>query len=436
MISSFFNLFRLLLLALIGLLLYPIIRKRALYYFLRAAGPSFIKLGQALSVRPDLVGEKTAVVLSRFHDSLPPFSKRKVKAILKREFNGRKLFVGFNYTPIASASVAQVHQATIELVNKKTELVAVKFLRPNIRKIVQRDIRTLKLIAKISALVGAGFAAKFLADIALLLDDTARSELDLTREARNALRLKNNLAHQPQIHIPEVYQGLSTPDVLVLEWISGVPFSNPKKLRSRIKELGLSKVDVARNLVNSYFHQVYVDGFFHADTHPGNLFLTNDGKIALVDFGIMGVIDKTTRLAVAQILIGFLEHDYQKVAEVHVEAGLVPANTDIYELAQDCKQIGELVVGNSVKNISLATLLLKLIEMTSAHKMVVRPELLLLQKTLLLIEGVGMMIDENLNMWVLAQPFVKKWARHHLGFDARIRDYFEGFMKLIKSAKF
>jgi len=403
------------------LLLYPILKRRAIYLFLKFAGPSFIKLGQALSTRPDLVGQDMAEALSHFQDRLTPFSAKKIKKILEKEFgkNFHEKFIAFDYVAKASASIAQVHKAK----TADGEIVAVKFLRPKIKNIVARDIATLSLIANL-AWPFSKFLAKTLKDINLLLKETAKDELNLLKEAANAMRLKSELQDLKGnqliegFYVPQIFLKYSTPNLLVSQWIDGVPFSNKEAIRNT----KFDKEKIAKNLVISYFTQVYSNGFFHADMHPGNLFLMENGDIAVVDFGIMGKIDKKTRIAVAEILIGFLHKDYKKVAQLHVDAGLVPPDTSVYDLALHCQKIGETIVGTSVKNISLAALLSHLIEMTQEYKMTTRPDLLLLQKTLLLVEGVGVMLDENLNTWEIARPWVAEWAKKNIGFDAKIRD--------------
>ena len=190
---------------------------------------------------------------------------------------------------------------------------------------------------------------------------------------------------------------------------------------------------LAENLVLSYFRQVYVHGFFHADMHPGNLFLKHNGDIAVVDFGIMGKIDKKTRIAVAEVLIGFLNRDYQKVAKIHVDVGFVPKETNIDDLALSCRKIGEMIVGVDIKDISIAKLLTALIDLSRNYKMDTKPELLLLQKTLLLVEGVGVSLDPDLNIWNLARPWVKEWAKTNIGFDAKIRDNILEILQLVKN---
>lgn len=414
MIFAIFNLFRLFFLFVIFLFVYPFLKNRSIYLFLRYSGPSFIKLGQALATRPDLVGKNLAEILSHFQDRLKPFCPKKVKKILAREFkNFDKIFVEFDYEAKASASIAQVHKA--KLIGG--QIVAVKILRPRIKQIVARDIKTLNLIIKITRIFSP-FTAKTLSDINLLLIDAAKSELNLLKEGANAIRLKENLKDIKGFYIPEIYLNYSTPNVLVSEWIDGIKFSDQKA----IHETNFDKKEIAKNLVISYFTQVYSDGYFHADMHPGNLFLMNNGDIAAVDFGIMGEIDKKTRLAVAEIFIGFLHQDYKRVAQIHIDAGFVPKNTNLYDLKFSCQRIGETIVGSRVGDISLAALLTNLVEMTQEYNMSTKPELLLLQKTLLLVEGVGVMLDEHLNIWDLARPWVKEWAKKNIGFDAKIRD--------------
>ncbi len=368
-----------------------------------------------LSVRPDLVGEEMAIILSAFQDRLPPFSQLIVKEILIHEFGfqAEKVFAEFDFIPVASASIAQVHKAKL----KDGTDVAVKILRPQIVRIMNRDIHTLRLLIKIISRFSKYLAKSFL-DIVHLLKQVSRDELDLLHEAANASRLKEDLQGLEGFYVPKIFWKDSTSKVLVLEWLDGIPFSNSKA----IAESTFDKKQIAKNFVISYFEQVYTHGFFHADMHPGNLFLLRNGDIGVVDFGIMGKIDKKTRIAIAEILIGFLQRDYKRVAEIHIEAGLVPPRTNVDDLALSCRKIGETIVGSSVKDVSVARLLTNLIIMTRDYKMVTRPELLLLQKTLLLVEGVGMTLDPNLNIWDLARPWVKKWAKKNIGFDAKIRD--------------
>ena len=369
-----------------------------------------------LSVRPDLVGDKIAKALASFCDDLEPFKSKKVKQILNAEFGQsfEKVFIEFDFKPVASASIAQVHKARLR---QGDDVVAVKILRPNIAQTMKRDISSLKLLTKFIALFSK-FLAKTFQDIALLLEQVSKYELDLLHEAANASRLREDLKDAKGFYIPKVYWQFSSQKILVIEWLNGISFSN----KAAIQNSPFDKRVIAQNLVISYFNQVYVHGFFHADMHPGNLFLLENGDIGVVDFGIMGKIDKKTRLAIAEILIGFLNRDYKRVAQLHIDAGLVPANINPDDLALSCRKIGETIVGSDVKDIPVARLLTNLITMTRDYKMDTRPELLLLQKTVLLVEGVGVSLDPNLNIWDLARPWIKEWATKNIGFDAKIRD--------------
>ncbi len=428
--AAIINLLRLTALFLVLLPLGILNRNIAVFYFLKFAGPSFIKLGQLLSVRVDLVGAKLAETLSGFQDRLEPFCAKKLRRILATEYqnNFDEIFAEFDFKAIASASIAQVHKAKL----RSGELVAVKVIRPRIDKIMRRDISSLKILSKLIGFFSP-FLRKTFSDIADLLDQVAKSELDLLREAANASRLKEDLKEVEGFYVPQIFWKISTAKILVLEWIDGIPLSQKEK----ISALKIDKKKVAQNLVISYFTQVYSNGFFHADMHPGNLFLMQNGDLAVVDFGIMGQIDKKTRLAVAEILIGFLQKDYRRVAQLHVDAGLVPQDTNVDDLALSCRKIGETIVGSNVKDISVAKLLTNLITMTRDYKMDTRPELLLLQKTVLLVEGVGVSIDPDLNMWNLARPWIENWAKKNIGFDAKIRDamidLFETARKFLRS---
>ena len=426
MFLSLINLIRLIFILILVAPFFLINKEKAIYFFFNLAGPSFIKLGQLLSVRADLVGKQIALTLTKFQDCLEPFSHKKVSNILHQEFGDDfdKIFKEFNFTPIASASIAQVHKARL---HNDLE-VAVKILRPNIHKTMMRDISTLRLLTKICYLFSK-FLAKTFNDVGDLLDQTAKYELDLLHEGANGSKLRDEMIGTKGFYVPQIFWQYSSTKILVIEWIDGTPFSNSEA----IANCKFDKKVLAENLVLSYFRQVYVHGFFHADMHPGNLFLKDNGDIAVVDFGIMGKIDKKTRIAVAEVLIGFLHRDYQKVAKIHVDVGFVPKETNIDDLALSCRKIGEMIVGVDVKDISIAKLLTGLIDLSRNYKMDTKPELLLLQKTLLLVEGVGVSLDPDLNIWNLARPWVKEWAKTNIGFDAKIRDNILEILQLVKN---
>jgi len=413
--QALLNIVRIFLLLILTSVSYPFLRAKSFYFFLRFSGPTFIKLGQLLSTRSDLVGDDVAKSLSSFQDSLPPFSFKKVRHVVETEINKKinQIFVDFSATATASASIAQVHKA--KLLNG--DVVAVKILRPNIYKTMAKDIATLRLIGLVIGLFSS-YTKEKIDDIVSLLEDCYKRELDLLWEAAAASNLKEKLADVPGFYIPKIYWNFTTSKIMVLEWVDGTPFSDVKK----IQNTKFDKKEIAKNLAISYFNQVYVHGFFHADMHPGNLFLMPNGDIAAIDFGIVGIIDRKTRIAIAEILIGFLKRNYIKVAKLHVEAGLVPENINIEEFALTCRAIGEIVVNVPVKEVSLAKLLGLLLKMTRKYNMKTRPELLLLQKTMILLEGVGVELDSNLNIWELARPWIGKWAHKNIGFDAKIVD--------------
>ena len=426
MFLSLINLIRLIFILILVAPFFLINKEKAIYFFFNFAGPSFIKLGQLLSVRADLVGKQVALTLTKFQDCLEPFSHKKVSNILHQEFGDDfdKIFKEFNFTPVASASIAQVHKARL---HNDLE-VAVKILRPNIHKTMMRDISTLRLLTKICYLFSK-FLAKTFKDVGDLLDQTAKYELDLLHEGANGSKLRDEMIGTKGFYVPQIFWQYSSTKILVIEWIDGTPFSNSEA----IANCKFDKKILAENLVLSYFRQVYVHGFFHADMHPGNLFLKDNGDIAVVDFGIMGKIDKKTRIAVAEVLIGFLHRDYEKVAKIHVDVGFVPKETNIDDLALSCRKIGEMIVGVDVKDISIAKLLTALIDLSRNYQMETKPELLLLQKTLLLVEGVGVSLDPDLNIWDLARPWVKEWAKTNIGFDAKIRDNILEILQFVKN---
>jgi ubiquinone biosynthesis protein len=431
-IHSIFNLLRLVILFVVSALLYFFIKNKAVYFFLRFSGPSFVKLGQLLANRPDLVGDNLANHLSSFQDRLPSFSFKKIVKTIESEFSKplKDLFVDFSSVPVACASIAQVHKAkTIS-----GDVVAVKVLRPNIKNLMRMDIATLKLIAFIVGVFSSYFKDKIL-NIIQLLETCSLKELDLFCEASASAELKEKLVDVKGFYVPKVYWNLVSNKVLTTQWIEGVPFSDHELILKFIADNGFDKVNIARNLVVSYFNQVYVHGFFHADMHGGNLFLMKNGDIGVVDFGIMGVIDKKIRIAITQIVIAFLDRDYKKVAQLHIDAGLVPSNIDVNDFILSCRVIGELVVDKSVQQVSMAKLLGHLLKMTRKYQMQTKPELLLLQKTMMLVEGVGMFLDKDLNIWDLVRPFVKEWAKKNIGFDAKIRDFMLEILEVIKRYK-
>ena len=384
----------------------------SLLNFMQNAGPIYIKFGQNLSTRPDIVGEEIAQYLSKLQDKLPPCSKEEVKLSLQEELGGEDIFKEFDFYPIAAASIAQVHKAKL----KGGEEVAVKILRPGIKKEYERDINFLYFCAK--------FAKHFISDserlkpkeIVDLSKKIMEGELDLLLEAANASELKNNMADDSSIIIPEIYWKYSTKRILVASWIEGVSVYDTKA----IAKYGLDIEDISRKIAIMFFNQAYREGFFHADLHPGNIMVTGEGKIALVDFGIMGRLPEKDRLAVSEILYCFIHKNYKRIADIHKEVDYVPKDSDLELFAQRSRVIGENIVGSKVGDISVAKILDQLFNLTKEFGMEVQPQLLLLQKTTIVVEGIGRLLNPELNMWKLAEPWIKKWAAKNISPEAKV----------------
>ncbi len=398
-------------------------------------GPIYIKFGQTLSTRPDLVGAEIAGYLRLLQDKLPPFdggvarkliaslrgdiyvdeaisaSKQKIATHSTNARNDALPFLHFDDKPVAAASISQVHKAQLAT----GEYVAVKILRPGIHKKYNRDIKLLYFLAKI---ISKFSKAKRLKPIKVVdkFHETMRFELDLRLEAAASSELMDNMRNDINVIIPKIYWDLTSENILTTEWLDGTSIYDT----SLLKELGLEPAKIAQNFAVMFFNQAYRDGFFHADLHAGNILVNKQGKIILLDFGIMGRLKEKDRLAVAESLFGFLNRDYKLVAKVHLRAGYIPSNTDLDLFAQSCRAVTEPIVGTPTKNISIGKLLAHLFKITEDFGMEVQPELLLLQKTLIMVEGIGRQLDGNVNMWQLAEPWIKKWAVKNLSPEAKL----------------
>lgn len=401
-------------------------RGRRLTQALQAMGPSFIKLGQTFSTRSDLIGEGMAAALTKLQDKLPPFSGKIARELVEQEMGVPvdSLFSHFEPRAVAAASVAQVHFA----VTHDGKEVAVKLMRPGIEEAFARDLALFYWLADTIDYFRPDLARLKLRQVVKMLDDTIQFETDLRMEAAAATRLRENLINDAGLYVPRVYWELTAHRMLTLERIEGIPVGNVEA----IKAAGHNPAKLVDIAAMSFFHQVFRDGFFHADMHPGNLFVRKDGSIAVVDFGIMGRIDKPTRLFLAQVLHGFLTEDYHGLAKVHFDVGFVPAHKsqEAFELA--LMAITKPIIGKALKEISFARLLGQLIHTAESFEMEVQPQLLLLHKNMLITEGIGLMLNPDVNMWQVVEPLINEWAVANLGPRARIKDHAQETFSLVK----
>jgi len=382
----------------------------------QAIGPAAIKLGQTLATRPDLVGVEAAENLLTLQDALPPVGFTSIRQQIEQSFGQplETLFSSFDETPVGAASIAQVHRAT----TPDGRQVAVKVLRPGIIQQFNRDIETYEWAAAHLELLG-GEASRLRPRqvIANMKRWTAR-ELDLRREAASASELAEAMVSEPGYVVPAIDWDRTAGRVLTLEWIDGIKISD----REALIAAGHDVKAIAARLVNAFLRQAISDGFFHADMHQGNLFVKANGDIAAIDFGIMGRIDRRARVWLAEILYGLLTGNYHRVAEIHFEAQYVPAHHDVAEFATALRAVGEPMRGKPVKELSIGQMLDGLFAITRDFDMQTQPHLLLLQKTMVMVEGVANSLDADINMWETAGPFVQEWIRSELGPEAALAD--------------
>jgi ubiquinone biosynthesis protein len=382
-------------------------------------GPTFIKLGQSFATRSDIINSELSNELLKLCDNVKGVKFNYIKLTIEKELNKNinEIFREFHEAPVASASIAQVHKATMFDGRK----VAVKVLRPDVEKIFKRDIKLLFILARIAAI----FLHKRL-NLVEIIERFARGvdyELDLRIEAASASELKENTKNDIDFYVPEIFWNMTSRRVLSLEWIDGIPLTrfnenNPK---------------IVNRLILIFFKQVYRDGFFHADVHPGNIFIMPNNKIAAVDFGIMGRIDRQTKIYLIEIIRGFLKHDYHHIAEVHFQAGYVDRKYSQFSTA--CRAIGEPIVNKPLNEISIANLLSQLFKLATDFNMEIQPHLLLLQKNLMLLEGNCAKLAPNTNMWKVINPFIKNWYYREINVKNKIKDYLNknirGFQEII-----
>ncbi|MCX8501187.1 MAG: 2-polyprenylphenol 6-hydroxylase [Alphaproteobacteria bacterium] len=384
--------------------------------FLQSLGPSFVKFGQSLATRPDLIGEAAARELARLQDRMPPFSASVARATVAAELGSsvEQLFGEFNEQPIAAASIAQVHFA----VTHDGQEVAVKILRPNIERLLERDLRFFATSARWVERLKPSLRRLKLTAVVAVLAESVRYELDLRLEAAAASELAENFKNDPGFTVPKVYWPLTARRVAVFERVKGIRVDD----LSGLNAAGIAPRLVMTNAAEAFFNQVFRDGFFHADLHPGNIFVGPQGQIIAVDFGIMGRVDRQSRIFLADMLIGFLSGNYAQVAEVHFAAGYIPPDQSRENFALACRAIGEPLLGKNLGEISLGRLLGQLFQVTEQFAMETQPQLLLLQKTMIIAEGVGRMLDPSINMWSLAEPLIIDWIKTNRGLQARLND--------------
>jgi len=391
-----------------------------------AIGPAAIKLGQALSTRPDLVGDRAAENLSQLQDDLPPAPFVAIKQTIESSFGAPldSLFSEFDEVPIGAASIAQVHRA----VTTDGREVAVKVLRPGIEEEFARAIETYEWAAAHAERMGGELERLRPRLVVAQFGQWTARELDLQREGASASELRENMVAEPGYHVPEIDWRRTARRVLTLEWLDGIKLND----REALIEAGHDCEALAATLVRAFLRQAVVDGFFHADLHHGNLFALPDGRIAAIDFGIMGRIDRRARVWLAEILFGLITGDYRRVAEIHFEAQYVPAHHSVEEFATALRAAGEPIRGLPVKDISVGRMLESLFSITRDFDMPTQPHLLLLQKTMVMNEGVATALDPDINMWEAAEPFLREWMRSELGPEAYYADRIIDIVRAVK----
>ena len=375
---------------------------------LQGMGTTFIKLGQFLATRPDIIGEDIAKDLEKLQDKVPAFNIYDAKKIIKKEL-GEDQFKNITEIsePIAAASIAQVHIAKIKNENQNKE-VAIKILRPDIEKLFNEELDALMLFAYIVENTFTKAKRLKLVEVVHLLREITNIEMDLRFEAAAANELYENTKNDKAFNVPKIYWNYTTKKVLTLDKVNGVSIREHEQL----EKFGVNLKTLAENLIQHFLKQAVRDGFFHGDMHQGNLFVDKHGNIIPVDFGIMGRLDKNNRKFLAEILYGFIQRDYIKVAEVHFQAGLVPQDASKEEFAQALRSVGEPIFGQSIKDISGGNLLAQLFEITEKFNMPTQPALLLLQKTMVVVEGVARKIYPETNIWQVSRPILEDWLKN------------------------
>jgi ubiquinone biosynthesis protein len=386
---------------------------------LESLGPIFVKFGQMLSTRRDLMPADIADELALLQDQVPPFPSAQAVALLEGVYRKKlgEVFYSFDETPVASASVAQVHFAILP----DGREAAVKILRPGISSVIEHDIALME--------IGAGLIERWWEDgrrlkpreVVAEFEKHIHNELDLMRESANASQLKRNFASSRLLMVPEVYWDWCSTEVMVMERMYGIPVSQVAKLH----QAGIDISKLASDGVEIFYTQVFRDGFFHADMHPGNVLVAADGRYIALDFGIMGTLTDTDKHYLAQNFIAFFRRDYKRVAEIHIESGWAPATTRVDELEGAIRAVCEPIFDKPLREVSFGRVLLRLFQTSRRFGIEVQPQLVLLQKTLLNIEGLGLQLDPELDLWKTAKPWLERWMNEQVGW--------RGFLKTLKA---
>jgi ubiquinone biosynthesis protein len=411
-------------------------RGQRLRQALEHLGPIFVKFGQVLSTRRDLLPPDIADELAMLQDRVPPFPPEVAIATIERSFRRplESLFATFEREPVASASIAQVHFATLRDREGKLRDVAVKVLRPGMLPVIENDLSLMRMMAGWVEHLSADGRRLKPREVVAEFDKYLHDELDLVREAANAAQLRRNMAGLNLVLIPEMYWDLCHPQVIVMERMRGVPISHTQQL----VEAGVNLKQLGRDGVTIFFTQVFRDGFFHADMHPGNIQVSIEketfGRYISLDFGIIGTLTEFDKEYLAQNFTAFFRRDYKRVAELHIESGWVPYGTRVDELEGAVRTVCEPYFDRPLKEISLGMVLMRLFQMSRRFHVEIQPQLVLLQKTLLNIEGLGRQLDPDLDLWATAKPFLERWMAEQVGpqkFMDELRDQAPRYAKML-----
>ena len=397
---------------------------QALCIALQNLGPAFIKFGQALSTRSDLLGPDIASGLVRLQDKLPAFSQAKVLEIIKQETgqDADSFFASFDPVPVAAASVAQVHRATLP----DGREVAVKLLRPGIQKRMQRDIRFFYAMARLVEFLAPDLRRLKLVHAVEQFRQLSDSELDLRMEAAAGNKLAENLKDDDGIRVPQIDVEHATANMLIIEWIAGLRIDDREGLIAAGHDISV----LTERAAQSFFMQVFRDGYFHADMHPGNIFVTEDGTLVPIDFGIMGHLQINDRIFLAELLVALIDRDYDQVAQLHSDAGMLAEDVPLELFSQSLRAMVDPVLGKTLGDIELGRALGQILQISARFEITIQPQFNLLQKTMGMAEGVARELNPDANMWVLARPLAADWIKGQTGLRLQLEQFFTDITRL------